>query len=524
MVSTVAFFVEISWEVYLRYLAINLNQIVLMVARILLIGLGPHSKRVYIKSLKKLGLSPTVIVDLESKKEELHAYLKEHQIPCELFCIPDEKRDAYELHDQIKRYLDALIIKHRITHSIISTEPKAHFAYLKYLIKQKIPVLTDKPITAPIHVCNDQRQAQKIQSEYEELLLLKKKYQTPVTVLCQRRYDPRYLWILAQVRQMIRKYGLPISHIQINHCDGSLNMPDEFFSRENHPYKYGYGKLFHSGYHFMDLLGMLLSYDLLPEAHYPTDCVISSLSYGPQDQLLALNESFYQKWFNQKNYREYYQRWRNQEYSLMGELDFLALIEFSKDAHVITTCSLNLLQSGFSRRAWAYLPKDTYKGNGRVRHESINLQIGPLMNIQVHSYQAYEVKERQNHAIDHQAAGGLEHFDIHIFRNSEIIGGLPYEVINGKDLFPAGMEKDGDFIGYNEYARHICFLNFLKGVHNHCSLEEQWLTINLVTHAYISMCQKRFGKAPISQFKLCNTPLLEETHDTSSELCGSLSC
>lgn len=50
------------------------------------------------------------------------------------------------------------------------------------------------------------------------------------------------------------------------------------------------------------------------------------------------------------------------------------------------------------------------KGNGRVRHETLSLQMGPLMNIQVHSYQAYEIKERKNQSIDHQAHGGLEHF------------------------------------------------------------------------------------------------------------------
>ena len=30
-------------------------------------------------------------------------------------------------------------------------------------------------------------------------------------------------------------------------------MPHDY-DIENHPYKYGYGKLFHSGYHFIDLL------------------------------------------------------------------------------------------------------------------------------------------------------------------------------------------------------------------------------------------------------------------------------
>ena len=28
--------------------------------------------------------------------------------------------------------------------------------------------------------------------------------------------------------------------------------------RDNHPYKYGYGKLLHSGYHFVDLISIFL--------------------------------------------------------------------------------------------------------------------------------------------------------------------------------------------------------------------------------------------------------------------------
>jgi hypothetical protein len=35
-------------------------------------------------------------------------------------------------------------------------------------------------------------------------------------------------------------------------------MPSEYTSREGHPYRYGYGKLVHSGYHFVDLFAWLV--------------------------------------------------------------------------------------------------------------------------------------------------------------------------------------------------------------------------------------------------------------------------
>ncbi|OHE77693.1 MAG: hypothetical protein A3F67_11970 [Verrucomicrobia bacterium RIFCSPHIGHO2_12_FULL_41_10] len=473
-----------------------------MKQRILLIGLGPHSKRIYVAGLRRFGLSPILIIDIESKRKEVETFVKEKGFSSELFFIPDEERDAAVLSDWVQQNLDRLITLYRITHAIISTEPKAHYAYLQYLIAKRIPILTDKPITSPIDVINDEEQANKIRTEYHHLLSLAKRYNTQVLVQCQRRYDARYRWIIDKVGELMQEYSLPVSHIHITHCDGSLNMPDEFFSRENHPYKYGYGKLFHSGYHFIDLVNMLLSHNQLCPEKRPSDCLVTSSHYSPHDQLFALDESFYLRAFKKSGYSSFYELWRNKKYLNMGELDMLALFEFSRGSQVVTTCSLNLLQSGFSRRAWTHLPIDNYKGNGRVRHETVSLQMGPLMNIQVHSYQAHEIKERNNQSIDHCAPGGLEHFDIHIFRNCDIIGGLPYEIVKGNNLFPQQTETSDHFIGYNEYARHECLSDFLNGGEGQSTLQAQMLTIDMVTNAYISMCRKRRGEAPVSRFKL----------------------
>lgn len=37
---------------------------------IVLVGLGPHSKRIYIKVLKKYNILPKLIVDLETEEEK----------------------------------------------------------------------------------------------------------------------------------------------------------------------------------------------------------------------------------------------------------------------------------------------------------------------------------------------------------------------------------------------------------------------------------------------------------------------
>lgn len=57
---------------------------------------------------------------------------------------------------------------------------------------------------------------------------------------------------------------------------------------------------------------------------------------------------------------------------------------------------------------------------------------------------------------------------IHIFRNSEIIGGPAHEVFRGKNLFLQKIESSDRFIGFNEYARFECLSDFLNGKENLC--------------------------------------------------------
>ena len=168
-----------------------------------------------------------------------------------------------------------------------------------------------------------------------------------------------------------------------------------------------------------------------------------------------------------------------------GEIDFHSVINFKQGNKLITNCSINLMQSGFSRRAWSELPEDTYKSNGRVRHERLNVQVGPLMNIQVHSYQAYEVKDRDK--ILNNNVGSVEHFDIYVFRNSQLIGGKTFEMLDIATL----SEKDKEYFnGYNEKARENCFVNFLLYIDDSSDLLEHKTSIEITEKAYEVMSKK----------------------------------
>ena len=57
----------------------------------------------------------------------------------------------------------------------------------------------------------------------------------------------------------------------------------------------------------------------------------------------------------------------------------------------------------------------------------MSIEIGPLVNIQIHAYTSYEAADRAQH--EHQIfdEGNLEHCDLTIYRNTGIIGGKPFE-------------------------------------------------------------------------------------------------
>ena len=58
--------------------------------KIVLVGLGPHAKRIYMNLLKKYKINLELLVDLKSQKEKIEEYLKNNNFTnTELFLIND---------------------------------------------------------------------------------------------------------------------------------------------------------------------------------------------------------------------------------------------------------------------------------------------------------------------------------------------------------------------------------------------------------------------------------------------------
>lgn len=463
------------------YIKLNLNkkpEMVLKEKNVALVGLGPHAKRIYLNYLRKHKMELTLLVELESNKQNSRKYLDENGFKrAKIFTVKDEYKDLDHLPKKVADNLLAVCKTLEITHLIISTEPKAHNMYIEFGLKNNIHTLTDKPITATKNMTS-LKSIEKVRKQYYDIVKLSEESSAMCKVMCQRQYHKGYEYIKNLLNEVVSKYQIPITYIDIYHCDGNWEMPHDL-EKENHPYKYGYGKLFHSGYHFIDLLSDFLKINMqLKGTKRITKGEINSRCFTPNDEINVFNIEDYKRIFKDQNIPNYYFENDNPKFNKYGEKNFYGLLEFRNvNNQVITNANLNLLHYGFSRRGWIE-SRDYYKKNGRIRHERINIQVGPLLNIQVHSYQSKEIKDRDSNNLLEEQVGGLEHFDIDIYRNVDIIGGKPFERISLGSLY-TDKERE-EFLGYNELSREIYLNNFFKGKCDKGDIKDQALAIEIL--------------------------------------------
>lgn len=456
---------------------------------ICLVGLGPHAKRIYYNYIEQDVLNNKLdfylLIDLFSKEADIRDFCSRKKVrPENIFLSKSSDQiSPKKLDPELVVYLDKAIKENKIQYAIIATEPKAHKVYIEYFIKNKIPVLTDKPLTAPIGANHDIKSATQIVSDAQYLSNLSKKHDTPIYIQVQRREHVAYQFIFNEINKVINQYRVPITFFDIYHSDGQWSMPDEFVFRENHPYKYGYGKIMHSGYHFIDLVAWVAESNRIL---YP------NLYISNSTQLLKPN-SHYRQINGFDLYKNIFgKETSSPENKKMGEIDSYTNFIFkdgsvalNKD-NIVTFGNLNMLQSGFSKRAWYELPADTYKGNGRLRHEYFNINVGPLLNIQFHSYQSEEINGGPESGV-----GSEDHLNVYIFRNEKIIGGKPLEIIDFSAKGKKQSEKFIDYIGHNEFSRYAVYKKMINKSASSALIQHQLLTNKLISYIHrSSICGK----------------------------------
>lgn len=404
---------------------------------IMLIGCGPHAKRVYVPALNNLkaqyDLRLKVVVELENQGEATKTTTNAVFDGVDFIFTPPFK-NPYTLPAALEKQLDSAVERHKINGVIIATEPLSHMQYALWAINKGLHVLMDKPISTHKKVANSLPQANRLASDFA-MLAARRDPTKAFIVNAQRRYHPGFQYVLGQINEVAHKYGVPITAMQSTHSDGQWRLPKEILTQEYHPY-IGYGKVSHSGYHLIDVISHFVRGSFVSSGKTFDKIGVYSSFVRPTGLLSQQNRGDYLRVFGEQyeDVNEFSDEQLATLYKKAGEaeVDSSSIITLFNKGHVTANISLNLMHNGFARRNWVLPGSDLYKGNGRVKHEYHNIEQGPYQNIQIHSYQANDKHDVNTE--DDYSLGGNNHFDIYIFRNSGVLGGEPLQVIHSKDL------------------------------------------------------------------------------------------
>lgn len=436
---------------------------------LILVGLGPHSKRVYIPALKNLvNVRIKLIVELLEKKQETSDYLIREHLNSDLLFV-DKFEDS--LPSIYQTYLTKYVKDKSIQGIIIATEPTAHKPYALWALDNKLHILMDKPITARPNSVSDINSAMGIESDINDLLEKYIDKSKCFIINTQRRFHPGFKYVFDLIDEVKNKTMCPLSSIISSHSDGQWRLPNEIEDISYHGFNMGHGKVSHSGYHLIDIAYKFYMAGLV-ESKKPDSYEVFSSFILPNGFMRQITIDDYKRIFkkpsidsNLKNFDTY------------GEIDAYTNIKLLKDKDNICNININLLHNSFTRRDWFIPNQDLYKGNGRVKHESHSIQQGPFQNIQIHSYQSND-NHTLNSYTDYEL-GGNNHFDIYVFRNTGILGkNKPLEVIRLSD-FENEYKLNNTKLAI-EQVKHLVVDEFISVIQGKKDIQE--LTSNIQDH------------------------------------------
>jgi predicted dehydrogenase len=476
---------------------------------LILIGCGPHAKRVYLPAVGKMsGVKISLVIELESKRVITENTLENFE-ECEVLYTEPFQNEVPAILDQaIKEHID----KNKVDGVIIATEPLIHKAYSKWAISQGLNVLLDKPITTRRNVVSDICQARGILQDYNELLSDYKNLQntkdTVFMVNSHRRFHKGFQFVKDKIKEVAAITNCPINFIQAYHSDGQWRFPSEIVTQDYHPYCYGYGKASHSGYHIFDTALEFYKASTNPKKQ-ATDFDVYSSFLQPNGFFKQFDKDDYNELFKEEI--DHQELWDTDKIydqcKDFGELDLSSVITLKTKGVSIANININLIHNGFAGRTWIKPGDDLYKGNGRIKHESYHIQQGPFQSIQIHSYQGCDKHDLVNGLEDY--LGGKNHFDVHIFRNPLISDGKPQPSVYKLTDFFEKPDKDSESMIMMEQVKFKVvkeFVDFIEGkiTKNDVTsqIENHKTSVQIMSGVYCSHILAKKERESIVNYKL----------------------
>jgi hypothetical protein len=175
----------------------------------------------------------------------------------------------------------------------------------------------------------------------------------------------------------MKEFQVPITSLHLRTSSAVWNLADEFQSRNDHPYKFGYGMLMHGGYHYIDVVCQFLLMNMLI---YPNDrftLEFTAYSAFPKDQPGRIPESLNERLDGYTPDR-----------STLADIDFgetdivcVFCLRRNSTGQVLTLGTLSLEQTTPGMRSWAPFPVVPYNINGRLHCTDIEVQLSTVYSM-----------------------------------------------------------------------------------------------------------------------------------------------
>lgn len=459
----------------------------------MLIGIGPHSKLIYLpyfkKYSKKMNINLSVGIDCIGSEENVKNNLKQTKTNINnIYYVPIFGK---KMPTSIENQLNEIIKKHKIKTVIISTPPLSHKPYAVWAMKNNLDILLDKPITTSINAANNIQSARNIYKDYIDLVIAKKKSKSKFMVSSMMRFHPGVNKVYELIKEISCKFKMPVNGIRTYNADGQWRFPDEILGEKYHGYNEGNGKASHSGYHYYDAIYNYLKAGKV-NGKEPDRVRVFSSFITPRGVHKMMNITDYKNWFGNKYIHKFSDSEYLEKYKNFGEVDASTLVSLYKGDDIVCNISLDMYHNSYSSRSWVESKKDLFKSNGRIKHEQHIIQQGPFQAIQVHAYKTHIKKK----GLSNFDLGGKNHYLINVFRNTDFLDGEPLtqyatrsrcsKIITINDNIPIEQNT-------YEYARESVlteFIKFIKGEikSSRSNLEDHALTVKLMSATYESHC------------------------------------
>ena len=424
---------------------------------LILIGCGPHYRKRYHQVLEDTEATISLLIDLQDQKETILPFFEDKKLkPKNTLFLDEPFRNSFS-----PEQLDALVKEIDLSPAdavLLCTEPKVRKSYVLWALEHNLPLFMDKPHSA----FSSPERRDTLLLDYEEMMRSVEKAKVDVVVSCERRGHLGYLWLKDYLLQLIQEENVPITSINIHFANGNWVTPSEYLHQEKHPFKYGYGLLLHSGYHYIDLLSSLISLNQSEPIHYD----LKAMATTPQDLLSNLDEG--------SRCRISKPTILEKDLGKLGETALFLIGQAEMQKRLRTSFSVQLESTSLSKRT---CNTPSQEAKWRMRQEHVTIHLGYLASIHVSSH---PFKKLDPHGYP------VEDFNMVIMHSPLLTKRQPIIKMERKDLSTLTPHlKQTESL--NQSARKWQLRQFLHGGDGNSPLDSHRNTVQLLDLIYSEM-------------------------------------